>query len=96
METHTLTPEDEKNWIQLIRFLARPGIAWTLHSPQYSAVSKRARLIRLAYEEGLQQAEIARAFNVSQQAVSKAIKRGQNTLHNVQRKPRKREPLGSR
>jgi predicted XRE-type DNA-binding protein len=69
----------DEQWVQLIRLMSLKDIASTLHSRKYSATTKRARIWKAAYKAGLQQAEIARAFNVSQQAVSKAVKRKQDT-----------------
>jgi predicted XRE-type DNA-binding protein len=66
--------EEIQLWIKLTTFLARPGVASTLYSRQYSMAEKRAKIWREAHKRGLTQDQIARAFNVSQQAVSKAIK----------------------
>lgn len=68
----------DEQWVQLIRLMSQKDIASILHSGKYSATPIRVRIWKAAYKAGLQQAEIAKVFNVSQQAISKAIKRKQN------------------
>jgi predicted XRE-type DNA-binding protein len=76
------SPNDDQ-WVQLTMLLAEPEIASTLYSRQHSVAAKRARIWREARKQGLKQDQIARAFNVSQQAVSKAVKRKQGGLQNT-------------
>jgi DNA invertase Pin-like site-specific DNA recombinase len=64
---------ETKQWIALIQILSNKKIRSTLYSRQREEVKKRALIWREAAKSGLSTTQIANAFNVTRQAVSKAL-----------------------
>jgi hypothetical protein len=61
-------------WIGLVTILAQPKISPVFYSRGRKFSEFRARIMVEAYERGMSQTEIARAFNVSQAWVSQAVR----------------------
>ena len=71
----TLSDEALREWESITLFLARNPLNAILYARTHDAARERAALWRaLVRRAGVSQTLIARAFGVSQQAVSKAIK----------------------
>jgi predicted XRE-type DNA-binding protein len=65
----------DEDWMALIKIMSLKDIASPFYSRGHAASRKRASIMKMAHQAGVAQSKIARAFNVSQQAVSKAVKR---------------------
>jgi DNA invertase Pin-like site-specific DNA recombinase len=70
-----LSEQETKLWTQLTELLSKEWTSSMLHPRTREEARKRAAIWRELVMQGVSQAKIARAFGVSRQAVSKAIRR---------------------
>ena len=72
--------QEIKQWTTITIVLSLERFRWMIYERTHEAAKKRTALWRALIHQGgeVTQTQIARAFNVTQQAVSKALKRKRN------------------
>jgi DNA invertase Pin-like site-specific DNA recombinase len=78
---------ETKQWIALVQILSRPKVVSALYGRHRSDSKKRTEIWRAAREAGMSPTQIARAFNVSRQAVSKVLNAKNKGHRDKWRKP---------